>query len=258
MSENGNGQSATPAYAPWKSFKGFIEELAPKGLPQRIDYTVMPNRSGATQSALRVALAFLGLTVGDVPTDSMKELLASYGNDDEWKKTLRKIVVDAYAPLTQDLSIDHGTAQQLAECFRNRGNVKGSTLTRAVRFYLSALSEAGISYSQYFKAPPAPRKRAPKSKTKPDQTTNDSAVPPGKVQEKRSSGGKSAAADRRVESEWPVHSFLVPTRQHPIRVEAPKDLTRAEWRLIDAFVQGTIELTEKKSPSPSGRTEGEG
>ena len=76
MSENGNGQSATPPYASWKSFTGFIDELAPKGLPHRIDYTVMPNRSGATQSALRVALAFLGLTVGDVPTDSMKELLA--------------------------------------------------------------------------------------------------------------------------------------------------------------------------------------
>ena len=244
MSENGNGQSATPPYASWKSFTGFIDELAPKGLPHRIDYTVMPNRSGATQSALRVALAFLGLTVGDVPTDSMKELLASHGNDEEWKKTLRRIVVDAYAPLTHGLSIDHGTAQQLAECFRNQGNVNGSTLTRAVRFYLSALGEAGISYSTYFKAPPAPRKRAPKSKTKSDKTTNDSAEALGKAKETMPSGGEPRPADSRGESEWPVHSFLIPTRQHPIRVEAPRDLTTAEWRLIDAFVQGTIELAE--------------
>ncbi len=125
MSEAKDQQTTAP-YASWKSFITFLELLADMGVPHRIDRTVMSRMSGATQSNIRVALAFLELTDSDgEPTDARV-----------WRITTERarsgrircgVIMTAYAPLISELSLETGTADQLWRCFREHGSVRGST-----------------------------------------------------------------------------------------------------------------------------------
>lgn len=258
-----NTEQATPPYASWKTFLRFLEQLADKGVPQQIDRTVMAKMSGATQSNIRVTLTFLNLTDCDgEPSDTLRALVASHGKGDEWKSALRGVITEAYGPLIGDLSLETGTADQLWKCFRENGGVRGSTLSRAVRFYLAGLREAGVTYSSYFKAPPPPPRSKAKRSPEPEKGTEDSSSAPG-----RKAGGElgDSAGDEdrprsprneRPERDWRTHSFNLPNYKAPVEVRAPLKITIDEWDLISQFMTGTIKLANLKS-SPPDRSEDE-
>lgn len=260
MSEAKDRQTTAP-YASWKSFMTFLELLADMGVPHRIDRTVMSRMSGATQSNIRVALTFLELTDSDgKPTDALRRLVSSLGRSEEWKDSLRGVIMSAYAPLTSDLSVEAGTADQLWKCFREHGNVRGSTLSRAVRFFLAALREAGVSHSPYFKAPPRPRP----AKTQQEVGGSAETVETPENREPPRAATDNSPAVPSVENDhgnelpaWRSHLFRLPNYVDPVEVRAPKRITKEEWELIHIFMSGTIRLAHTE-PSPPDCSEDEG
>ena len=261
MAEPKNQQTTAP-YASWSSFKTFLEQLADKGLPHRIDRTVMSKMSGATQSNMRVALEFLKLTDSDsAPTDALRVLVASHGKGEAWEEALRDVVVAAYEPVIADLSLETGTAEQLWQCFRERGNVRGSTLSRAVRFFLAALREAGVRRSRYFVAPRRPRPSRGKQGVEvvPEITKAPGRKgPAGQVGEPESGADAvEKPVETRRRDDWRSHSFHLPNYEEPVEVKAPREITRDEWELINVFMAGTIKLANTM-PSPSDDSEDEG
>lgn len=261
MPESKSPQATAP-YASWKSFMTFLDRLAEKGLPQQVDRTVMSKMSGATQSNIRVALSFLKLTDSDgAPTDALRRLVGEHGDHEAWKAALRDVVLGAYEPVISDLSLENGTADQLWKCFRENGNVRGSTLSRAVRFYLAALGAAGVKHSSYFKAPT--RTRPTKAKQESDGRPGGAEAPrAGKPAEKPSekesdqSNAKHRQADR-MERDWRSHSFHLPNYKNPVEVRAPTAITQEEWELVNLFMTGTIKLATRQ-PSPPDNAGDEG
>ena len=252
-------KQATAPYATWSSFKTFLEQLADRGLPQRIDRTVMSRMSGATQSNMRVALTFFKLTDPEwAPTDSLRRLVASHGRGEEWKQTVRDVIVAGYDPVLGELSLETGTAQQLWHCFRERGNVRGSTLSRAVRFFLAALREADVEHSRYFAAPRRPRSRKGKQEAEgvSERTkTRSEAMLTAKVGDKDPEAEDQGEASAR--SNWRSHTFHLPNYEEAIVVSAPRGITREEWEVIHLFMTATIELA-KATPATSENSDAAG
>ena len=247
MAESDKKQATAP-YATWSSFKTFLEQLADRGLPQRIDRTVMSKMSGATQSNMRVALTFFKLTDTEwAPTDALRRLVASHGSGEEWKQALRDVIVAGYEPVLGDLSLETGTAQQLWRCFRERGNVRGSTLSRAVRFFLAALREAEVDRSRYFVAPQRrpSRKRKQEAEVVSESTkTQSEATAAATVRDREPDA--EGQAEEGARSDWRSHTFHLPNYEEPIEVKAPRGITGQEWEVINLFMTATIKLAKAK------------
>ena len=193
----------------------------------------------------------------DIPTPKLRNLVEALDTD-EWQEMLRGVVLHAYRPIIEDVDLEKGTAQQLAEAFSTRGHVSGNTLTMAVRFFLGALAEAGVERSPYFRAPRRPPPIKKHAAVNPQHGTNGS-----------DNDAEDSAADQTTDPEvnsggvetgerWQSQPFLLPTRSRPIELQAPKDLSLAEWKVIDSFVRGMIELRKQKAPPPTGDTEDRG
>ena len=256
MSDSKTERKLVAPYPAWPTFRGFLRDLASKGTPSRIDHTVMVGKSGSAQSAIRKALQFLKLTdTQNTPTAQLRRLLGALDSE-EWQDTLRPIILDAYAPITVGLDLENGTAQQLADCFRKRGNVSGNTLTMAVRFFLGALSEAGVKRSTYFVAPPRPPTKKGVA-AKAAKTDVGQAGHSGRSGTRRDDDPPSIG-NPESKSRWPSQPLFLPTRSEPILIQAPKDLSLAEWQIIDAFYRGMIGLRESEAPPPSVDTENGG
>lgn len=262
MPESKNPKTTVP-YASWKSFVTFLDRLADKGLPQQIDRTVMSKMSGATQSNMRGALTFLKLTDSDgAPTDALKGLVAKHGESEGRKAALRDVVLGAYGPVISELSLENGTADQLWKCFRENGNVRGSTLSRAVRFFLAALRAAGVNHSRYFKAPTRPRPTKSKQETdgRPSGAAEASRAGKSAQEPREQEPGQHAAKEpkpRQLRPDWRSHSFHLPNYDRPVEVRAPTAITKEEWELVNLFMTGTIRLaTHKPSPPDDSGDEG--
>jgi len=104
------------------------------------------------QSALRVALRFLQLIeeTSESTTPAMRRLVEASKDEESWRTELRSVISAAYAEVLGDLDLEGGTQAQLDAALRERGNVKGSSLTKASRFYQSAAEEAGVQLSPFF------------------------------------------------------------------------------------------------------------
>src|SRR5690348_15478815 len=60
----------TPTYLPWTTFENVTEELRGKGLPRKLDRSVLKGKSGSTQAQYLAALRFMGMIDGeDRPTE---------------------------------------------------------------------------------------------------------------------------------------------------------------------------------------------
>ena len=237
---NGKGGQTAP-YPSFASFKSFISDLVEKGLPDRIDRTVIVGRSGTGKSALKGALDFLGLinAVG-VPSAAFKDLKEKIENEAEWKPALGEIITDAYAPIIGDLSLTNGTAGQLATRFRENGNVSGATLTSAVRFYLAALDDAGIDRSERLKAPPRSKSSKKRRAKGGDENGND----------ENERVDKDFTPDVPIPDGWVSQPMYLPGRPEPIRIVIPTDLKAWEWELVNAYIAGYVERNEKKASAP--------
>ncbi len=139
----------TPAYVPFDTLEGFIAKLQKTTVPHHIHKTLLPNLSGAIQGHLLASLKFLTLTddKGD-SQDPLHELVEAHGTT-EWKPKLAKLLDNVYKPIIGDLNIKTAIPKTLQDKFKE--HAEGETVEKCIRFYLKALSAAGVEISPYLK-----------------------------------------------------------------------------------------------------------
>lgn len=218
--------SLNPPYCSFSTLKTFVESLSETAVPQQIDRSVMGKMSGITQGQLMSALRFLRLIdASGTATQQLSDLVSSY-NTEGWKEAVGDLVSDSYLGIIGDIDIDSATGKALRDRFKSSASVDGQILAKALRFYMKALEEAGLSYSPHFK----------------DATkglTSGGA-------KKKTNGNKKpkSAARRRAEKRLgkkPEANDPPDTRRYPLYFKdkpegaliVPEDLTAADCNLIE-------------------------
>jgi hypothetical protein len=139
-----------PLYVSFATLTNFLDKIGEGAIPPRIDKGVLETYSGGTQALLQVALRTLGLTDAENKTQEPDFSLAA--RDQEKRKAM---VHDRLAPMYAEqieLARQSATAHQLQESFEKHG-YKGSTLRKAIVFYLAWSDYTGSPKSQWFKPP---------------------------------------------------------------------------------------------------------
>lgn len=158
------GERPQVPYVSFATFRKLIERMHEEGgPPARIDRSYLSGMSGGYQAQVLVALRTFGLTTEDGhPTDSLRSIAAN--PDQELIPHLQQEAHFLY-PEMMDLAARNGTAAQLAQLFRDKYAISGSTLTGAIRFYLAVSEFAGLPIGKHFKAPKRASRATPDKKT---------------------------------------------------------------------------------------------
>lgn len=151
-----------PPYISYRTFSNFMAELKVRGLPSRIDRSVMAHKSGTIQSQLLLALRYLRLVKGSgQPTEKLQKLLESQGS--QRKTILKQVVENSYrAMFEKDFGLATATSNQMEEIFQKTG-ASGETVRRCVAFFIAVARDGGISVSSYIQ-PHRRRKVTPRKR----------------------------------------------------------------------------------------------
>lgn len=149
MTPEDNGFKAP--YPPFKTFTNFIERVAEKGLPPKIDRSYLNWLSGLGQSQLLMALREFGfIDANGVVTDRLREYVAAANS--ERAKLLADLLRQNY-PGAVNLGTQNATQQMLEDEFKDRYKLDGSTKRKAIAFYLKAAEYAGVETSPNWRTP---------------------------------------------------------------------------------------------------------
>lgn len=168
----GPDNAFTAPYTSFSTVLRLIERMAEEGgAPSRMDRSYLSNLPGGAQTVFIASCKTLGLIDEDMhPTQTLEALIDA--SPDDRKGLVGELVRKHY---TGPLSLgDRATQAQLEEEFRKL-NVSGSTMRKAVGFYLNALKFAEIPYSPNFKLPKVASSGS-RTKRKP-QTQKDPETP---------------------------------------------------------------------------------
>ncbi|MDR6842830.1 hypothetical protein [Pseudoxanthomonas sacheonensis] len=146
----------TPPYVTYRTFINSLIKLKERGVPARIDSSVFSGQSNSGIAALLAAYKYLGLMKDNAaPSDTLHQLVAA---DDTNRGALIKALLESRYSFLQSPQLDlaNATTQQVESAFREQG-IKGSTITKAVSFFLAAAGDAGIGVSGHIKTPAAKR-----------------------------------------------------------------------------------------------------
>lgn len=229
MASNESKSEFKPPYTTYKSFVNFINRLQSHHLPPQIDRSLMTYLSGSVQASLMASLKSLAL-INDAsePTESFSRLHDNPSDSTHYKNALREIVLRTYPFLSdKDFDVRRATARQLEDKFRDY-EISGSTLEKAVAFFLAATKDAGIEISPLItarksfptkKGASAPRGKKPKSK--PESTEYD---------------------ERKVDEKCPpedgIFMFEIPVfGKATARISLPENMTGSEWQLIKTVLE---------------------
>lgn len=222
---NGNG-GARPPYGPWNTFENWLKEQRSHEVPPvRVDNTLLRHLSGSAQSQLRGALRFFELVSGenDLVTDRGRQVIASTGDKDQLKAMWAEIVPRAYESILEGVDLEAGTKGQLAEAFRDKGGLTGSVNDKALRFFLSAMENAGIQLSPHFQ-PTKTRTSTSNGQSKPRKARKRKVNPQGGTPENMQEILCSMPGGRSV------------------KIWLPEDLTPGEEKFIVTYLNGYFEL----------------
>lgn len=234
-----------PAYGSYKTLVNFANDVREGGhIPLQVDRTLMSKISGSAASETIQALRFLGMVEGekDIPTKAFEAFVMS--SDDERAHALKTILFTAYDFLLAKpgFDIERASTQQVADLFREQG-VSGTTVTRAISFFLAAAKDAGIKISHNVKAPKLPSSGLKQKKEKiappknPEQTGKFEEIPEG------------------------THRFEIPIPGKPsVQVLAPESLDASDWDMVAQmfaiYVNRWKGYTPPKKPAASVGAEG--
>jgi len=186
MESENDAKASTPVYVPYATLISALENLRTHGIPGtgKIDKSIWDTQSGAIQGQLLIAFRFLGLIDDQNRVLPALPLLVK-ATPEERKAHLKKIIEEKYKSVVS-LDLKTITQGQLEEAVRGL-NVSGSTLVRAIRFFVKACQECGIPISkrvsERVRGPlsPTPRKHKPSNGVK-RQGEEFQAIPPAPVQ----------------------------------------------------------------------------
>lgn len=131
----------SPPYVPFKTLLSTLEGME-NAIPSQLDRSLWPSYSGATQSQILAALRFLHLIdEKGHPSESLHALVDPSTRKAKLAELLKAAYPDVFAKDPQRMS-----RKQLRDIIRSFG-ISGSTLDRAVAFFIHAASYAGIPLS---------------------------------------------------------------------------------------------------------------
>jgi hypothetical protein len=156
-------RTAAP-YIAFPTFKTFLAPLKEHVIPNRIDKSLLKSFSGSVQPQLMTSLKFLHLIEDDGrPKEALRKLVSAFDTDD-WAAELNTVLVGAYPELFQ-IPLGTVSPSEFNEAFKTAYPCEGETLSKGVRFFLSAANDAKVSFSPYLnkngkpRSGPAPRRR---------------------------------------------------------------------------------------------------
>ena len=169
MSGGGSEQARstrTPPYTSYRTFKTFIEDLRERGVPSRIDRSVLTRLSGVVGTQLMHALRFLGLIEDDGgPTQALRELVNAHGAG-HWPETLLELLRRRYAPMFA-IDLETATPSHFNQAFRKAFPAADAVVQKCVTFFLYAANDAGVKISGRVMKGRKPRSPTPRRKHAP-------------------------------------------------------------------------------------------
>lgn len=141
--QQGTRKPVPACYVSFRTFLGVLDALR-SDMPKRIDRSVFPSFSGSAQSQLIGALRFLGLIDEEGITQPIFDRLVH--DEAHRAEILREILEERYAPILE-MDLTKATPKQLQEAMQSHYSFRGSTLEKAVSFFLQASVYAGIPVS---------------------------------------------------------------------------------------------------------------
>src|SRR6267378_454028 len=205
-----------------KSIETLTETVVPTG---PLDRRVLSEFSGADFGALISGLRFLGLVDEErKATAKYRELVESSKDKAKFKECLLSILVDKYAPIIGKLNLKHGTAAELEKAFRDYGVASAQMLTKTVRFFLKAITEAGVT--------PSPHMTAPKPRT-PSTTPRKNGA--GKTHVGGKPRGQDSPSDAMDELPSGFERLPLPGMPNSF-IQYPTNLTEAHCQILEGMV----------------------
>jgi hypothetical protein len=138
-----------PAYIPWRTFGNFIKSLRETRMPTQVNRSLMNNLSYSTQAQLLAALRFLELIDSQGSPLPILSRIVDASETDE-SAIIKELVERRYAFVFSSLDLERVTTEEIEKQFRQEG-ITGSTVTRAVAFFLGAAEAAGFTLSPHLK-----------------------------------------------------------------------------------------------------------
>jgi hypothetical protein len=150
MTADAQATEAKPPYISYTTLTSFIDnKLADGPLPPRIDRGFLDSYAGTVQAQLLQTLRQMDLIHEDGTVKPLLQAAAKHPNE---RKVIFKAWAERFYAKQQELAEDTATAQMLWESFA-WAKYQGSTLRKAVVFYLALVEDVGLKKSRYFKPP---------------------------------------------------------------------------------------------------------
>jgi hypothetical protein len=192
-------------YVTYTTLCTLTDRLGNGAVPPRIDRGFLDTLSGSTQAMLLSTLKVMGL-IGDAG-EVLPALREAAAGPDARKAVFRGWAEDFYAEQLE-LAKQNATAQMLHETFM-RHKYTGSTLRKAVVFFLSLCEDVGLPTSPHFKPPrqtaptPRKRKRAPGTTLQPESAAPpEFSEQPARGEQKTVSFGDAGSVSISVNVRW--------------------------------------------------------
>jgi len=170
-----------PPYFPFRSLTNLLVRMETEDIPRRLDRGYLSNMAGGSIAQFLTGLRSLGLIDAEEhPERALVELVEA---GDQRPALIGNLVRERY-PWAVQLGEAKATHQELEEAFRAHGPT-GSTLRKAVAFYLAAARYGGVPLSPFFKETRpggdgaiAVRRSTTRRKRKDGQGASDQPPPP--------------------------------------------------------------------------------
>lgn len=192
MSDDQANGEWKPPYASYVTLTNFVDKkCGDNPLPPQIDKTFLDNMAGGTQSILLATLKMVDFI--DEDNNVTMKLREAAGAPAKRKEHLKSWAQDFYSEQLA-LAAKNATAQMLHQSFAKSGYT-GSTLRKAIVFYLSLVDDLGLPNSPHFKPP----KQSPAGKPRGKNSGKATPPKPDEQQEARQKTDESDApsGDRR-------------------------------------------------------------
>lgn len=133
-------------------FEATLERMRVEAVPSKVDRSFLHSASGSARAQLTGTLRAFGLVDDELrPTPELSELAQ---NPERRPELLRPLVTTFYAPILQ---LDKNATQgQLEEAFRSEYGIQGSTVKKAVSFFLQAARFTGVEVSPLYQTTRTP------------------------------------------------------------------------------------------------------
>jgi hypothetical protein len=234
--------------------KSTIERFKDSTVPSKLNRHVLHDISGGAFSALMSSLRFFGLIDENqgVKDEFRAVVDAARHGEAAYKDKMVQVVCDAYDPIVgANFDLQSGTLPDLEKKFKDAGVPQGQMLTKAIRFYLKALDDAGIEVSEHI-TKPRPRTSTKNKGTKTQKKTKGGAASDDKSKDFDSNGTSDAVTTYDATPKG-FERLTMPGMKDAF-IQYPSKLTKRDYDLFKALltVLGTYvsldETGEDKKP----------